>query len=42
MLVRALIYRMATDEIAAGPEAWTTARRAAYEPVIELALSYAG
>ena len=42
MLVRALIYRMATDELAHGPEVWTTDRRAVYEPVIELALSYVG
>lgn len=39
MLIRALIYRITTDEIARGAEAWTAARCAAYEPVIELALS---
>jgi len=41
MLVRALIYRMTTDEIAGGPQVWATSHRAAYEPVIELAVSYA-
>jgi len=42
MLVRALIYRITTDDLARGPEVWTQTFRAAYEPVIELALSYAG
>jgi hypothetical protein len=42
MLVRALIYRIATDEVARGPGVWTGDRRAVYEPVIDLALSYAG
>ncbi|WP_238155015.1 TIGR02569 family protein [Kribbella soli] len=42
MLVRALIYRMTTDDLAAGAATWTDARRAAYAPVIELALSYVG
>ena len=42
MLVRALIYRMTTDDLAGGAATWTDARRASYAPVIELALSYAG
>jgi uncharacterized protein (TIGR02569 family) len=42
MLVRALIYRMTTDELAGGAGTWTDARRAAYAPVTELALSYTG
>jgi hypothetical protein len=42
MLVRALIYRMTTDDLAGGPTTWTDARRAGYAPVIELAVSYAG
>ncbi|MFF0343313.1 TIGR02569 family protein [Kribbella sp. NPDC004875] len=42
MLVRALIYRMTTDDLAGGAETWTSARRAGYAPVIELAVSYAG
>ena len=42
MLIRALIYRIATDEIVGGQDVWTPERRAAYEPVIELALSYTG
>ncbi len=42
MLVRALIYRMTTDDLAGGAATWTDARRAAYAPVIELALSYTG
>jgi uncharacterized protein (TIGR02569 family) len=42
MLIRALIYRMATDDLAGGAATWTEARRSAYAPVIELALSYAG
>ncbi|MET9311947.1 TIGR02569 family protein [Kribbella sp. NPDC003505] len=42
MLVRALIYRMTTDELAGGAAAWTDSRRASYAPVIELAVSYAG
>ncbi|WP_350276295.1 TIGR02569 family protein [Kribbella sp. HUAS MG21] len=41
MLVRALLYRMTTDELAGGAAVWTDARRAAYAPVIELAVSYA-
>jgi uncharacterized protein (TIGR02569 family) len=42
MLIRALIYRMTTDELAGGAATWTKARRSSYRPVIELALSYAG
>ncbi|MEV0790212.1 hypothetical protein [Kribbella sp. NPDC050459] len=42
MLVRALIYRLTTDELAGGAATWTEARRAAYAPVIGLAVSYAG
>lgn len=41
MLIRALIYRMATDDLAGGAATWTDARRSGYRPVIELALSYA-
>ena len=41
MLVRALIYRMTTDEVARGAEVWTPEHRAAYRPVTELALPYA-
>jgi hypothetical protein len=32
----------ATEQLAGGAATWTAARRAAYAPVIELALSYAG
>ncbi|MBF8193878.1 TIGR02569 family protein, partial [Nonomuraea sp. K274] len=42
MLVRALIYRIVTDETASGPAGWTPARIAAYRPVAELAVAYAG
>ncbi|MGZ0145835.1 TIGR02569 family protein [Kribbella sp. WER1] len=42
MLIRALIYRMTTDDLAGGAATWTDARRTGYAPVIELALSYAG
>lgn len=41
MLVRALIYRIATDELAHGADVWTPAHRAVYTPVIELAVSSA-
>jgi uncharacterized protein (TIGR02569 family) len=41
MLIRALIYRMTTDDVVRGPDFWSGPARAAYEPVIELALSYA-
>jgi uncharacterized protein (TIGR02569 family) len=40
MLVRALIYRMVTDDIARGPAIWTPDHHAAYRPVIDLAISY--
>ncbi len=39
MLVRALIYRMVTDDVAHGPAIWTPGHRAAYQPVIDLAIS---
>ncbi|HEY3557250.1 MAG TPA: TIGR02569 family protein [Kribbella sp.] len=42
MLIRALLYRMTTDDLAGGAATWTEARRAGYRPVIELALSYSG
>lgn len=42
MLLRALIYRMTTDDVVRGAEFWSGPARTAYEPVIELALSYAG
>ncbi|WP_328999614.1 TIGR02569 family protein [Kribbella sp. NBC_00709] len=42
MLIRALLYRMTTDDLAGGAATWTEARRSGYAPVIELALSYAG
>lgn len=41
MLIRALIYRMTTEDVVRGPEFWSGPARAAYEPVLELALSYA-
>jgi hypothetical protein len=41
MLIRALIYRMTTEDVVRGPDFWSGPARAAYEPVIELALSYA-
>jgi len=41
MLIRALIYRMVTDDIAHGPAIWTPAHRNAYRPVIDLAISCA-
>lgn len=42
MLIRALIYRMTTDDLAGGAATWTDARVAGYAPVVALALSYAG
>ncbi|WP_427893321.1 TIGR02569 family protein [Kribbella sp. GL6] len=42
MLIRALIYRMTTDDLAGGAATWTAARRDGYTPVIELALAYPG
>lgn len=41
MLVRALIYRIVTDEACLGPAGWTTDRTGAYRPVVDLAVSYA-
>lgn len=41
MLIRALIYRMTTEDVVRGPDFWSGPARAAYEPVIKLALSYA-
>jgi hypothetical protein len=40
MLVRALIYRLTTDEAVGGPEAWTTTHLDSYRPAIEVALSF--
>ena len=42
MLIRALIYRMTTDDLAGGAATWADARVAGYAPVIALALAYAG
>ncbi|MGH3206052.1 MAG: TIGR02569 family protein [Streptosporangiaceae bacterium] len=42
MLVRALIYRIATDQAALTPAAWTPDRVQAYRPAIDLAIRYAG
>lgn len=42
MLVRALIYRIATAEAALGPAGWTPDHVRAYRPVIDLAIKYAG
>ena len=41
MLVRALIYRIATDDAALGPAGWTPERTRAYRPVIDLAITCA-
>lgn len=41
MLVRALIYRIATHEAAFGPAGWTPDQIGAYRPVIDLAVNYA-
>ncbi|MFC0623625.1 TIGR02569 family protein [Kribbella deserti] len=41
MLIRALVYRIATDEAASGPTCWTPARLAAYRPAITTALTHA-
>jgi uncharacterized protein (TIGR02569 family) len=38
MLIRALIYRIATDEAASGPACWTTARLDAYKPAVAVAI----
>ncbi|GAB2643028.1 TIGR02569 family protein [Kribbella swartbergensis] len=40
MLVRALIYRIATDEAAHGRSVWTRRHCDAYQPVIDLAIAY--
>jgi hypothetical protein len=40
MLVRALIYRIATDEAALAPAGWTPDRVRAYRPAIDLAIKY--
>jgi uncharacterized protein (TIGR02569 family) len=40
MLVRAVIYRITTDEAAGGPGVWTIDRLGVYRPVIELAISF--
>ncbi|GAA3541319.1 TIGR02569 family protein [Amycolatopsis ultiminotia] len=37
MLVRALIYRIVTHDVASGPAGWTPDQLAAYRPVLELA-----
>ncbi|WP_433021435.1 TIGR02569 family protein [Kribbella sp. CA-294648] len=41
MLVRALMYRIATDEAASGPSCWTTSRLNAYQPTVDLAVMIA-
>jgi uncharacterized protein (TIGR02569 family) len=41
MLIRALIYRIATHDKASGTTGWTTGQIAAYQPVIDLATDYA-
>ncbi|GAA0586077.1 TIGR02569 family protein [Kribbella sandramycini] len=41
MLIRALIYRMATDEAVGGAAMWTPEHRKVYAPVIELAIAAA-
>jgi uncharacterized protein (TIGR02569 family) len=41
MLVRALIYRIATHDKALGPAGWTPDQIGAYRPVIDLATNYA-
>jgi uncharacterized protein (TIGR02569 family) len=38
MLIRALLYRIATDEAVSGPGCWTTARLDAYQPAVDLAI----
>ncbi|WP_437320242.1 TIGR02569 family protein [Sorangium sp. So ce385] len=40
MLVRALIYRITTDDAARGPAVWTAAHRDAYQTAIDVALGY--
>jgi len=41
MLVRALIYRIVTDDVVFGPTGWTADHFSAYRPVIELATACA-
>ncbi|WP_238176332.1 TIGR02569 family protein [Kribbella albertanoniae] len=41
MLIRALIYRIATDEAASGPACWTADRLNAYRPTVDLAVGIA-
>jgi uncharacterized protein (TIGR02569 family) len=41
MLVRALIYRIATHEAAFGPAGWTPDQVEAYRPVVDLAVAHA-
>jgi uncharacterized protein (TIGR02569 family) len=41
MLIRALIYRIATREATFGPSGWTPDQIQAYQPVIDLAVTYA-
>jgi uncharacterized protein (TIGR02569 family) len=41
MLVRALIYRIATHEAAFGPAGWTPDQVEAYRPAVSLAVTYA-
>jgi hypothetical protein len=41
MLVRALIYRIATHEAAFGPAGWTPDQVEAYRPAVALAVTYA-
>lgn len=41
MLIRALIYRIATHDKASGASGWTPDQIAAYQPVIDLATGYA-
>ncbi len=41
MLVRALIYRIATHEAAFGPTGWTPDQVEAYRPAVNLAVTYA-
>jgi uncharacterized protein (TIGR02569 family) len=41
MLIRALLYRITTDDIAHGSAIWTRDRIATYRRVIDLAISYA-
>ncbi|MDX6262448.1 MAG: hypothetical protein QOH84_4136 [Kribbellaceae bacterium] len=38
MLIRALLYRLATDEAAQGPSCWTTAHLDAYRPAVAVAV----